>query len=71
VLDAFGIDRIITETGVGQTELDIARTADSSLVVLGFYSAIPQMPKAVDGDRHLRVNRPIGLAPIACAMTPS
>jgi LAO/AO transport system kinase len=35
VLDAFGIDRIIIETvGVGQTELDIARTADSSLVVL-------------------------------------
>ncbi|MEP6493603.1 MAG: methylmalonyl Co-A mutase-associated GTPase MeaB [bacterium] len=35
VLDAFGIERIIIETvGVGQSELDIARTADSSLVVL-------------------------------------
>ncbi len=35
VLDAFGIDRILIETvGVGQTELDIARTADTSLVVL-------------------------------------
>ena len=35
VLDAFGFDRIIMETvGVGQTELDIARAADSSVVVL-------------------------------------
>ena len=35
VLDAFGVDRILIETvGVGQTELDIARTADTSLVVL-------------------------------------
>jgi LAO/AO transport system kinase len=35
VLDAFGIDRILIETvGVGQTELDIARIADSSVVVL-------------------------------------
>jgi LAO/AO transport system kinase len=35
VLDAFGIDRIILETvGVGQSELDIARAADTSLVVL-------------------------------------
>jgi LAO/AO transport system kinase len=35
VLDAFGLDRILIETvGVGQSELDIARTADSSLVVL-------------------------------------
>jgi LAO/AO transport system kinase len=35
VLDAFGIDRIIVETvGVGQSELDIARTADTSVVVL-------------------------------------
>ena len=35
VLDAFGIDRILIETvGVGQTELDVARTADTSLVVL-------------------------------------
>jgi LAO/AO transport system kinase len=35
VLDAFGIDRILIETvGVGQSELDVARTADSTLVVL-------------------------------------
>jgi LAO/AO transport system kinase len=35
VLDAFGCDRIIVETvGVGQSELDIARTVDSSVVVL-------------------------------------
>ncbi len=35
VLDAFGTDRILIETvGVGQSELDIARTADSSIVVL-------------------------------------
>jgi LAO/AO transport system kinase len=35
VLDAFGMDRILIETvGVGQTELDVARTADTSLVVL-------------------------------------
>jgi LAO/AO transport system kinase len=35
VLDAFGIERIIIETvGVGQTELDVARTADTSAVIL-------------------------------------
>lgn len=35
VYDAFGIDLILIETvGVGQSELDIARTADSSIVVL-------------------------------------
>jgi LAO/AO transport system kinase len=35
VLDAFGFDRVIIETvGVGQSELDIARTADTSAVVL-------------------------------------
>ena len=35
VLDAFGFDRVIVETvGVGQSELDIARTADTSVVVL-------------------------------------
>jgi LAO/AO transport system kinase len=35
VFDAFGVDRILIETvGVGQTELDIARTADTSAVVL-------------------------------------
>ncbi|MDP9176663.1 MAG: methylmalonyl Co-A mutase-associated GTPase MeaB [Gemmatimonadota bacterium] len=35
VFDAFGFDRIIVETvGVGQSELDVARTADSTVVVL-------------------------------------
>ena len=35
VIDAFGMDVILLETvGVGQSELDIARTADSTLVVL-------------------------------------
>lgn len=35
VLDAYGIDRILVETvGVGQSELDIARLADTSAVVL-------------------------------------
>jgi LAO/AO transport system kinase len=35
VLDAFGFDRILIETvGVGQTELDIARTAESTALVL-------------------------------------
>lgn len=35
VLDAWGVDRILVETvGVGQSELDIARLADTSAVVL-------------------------------------
>jgi len=35
VLDAYGFDRIVMETvGVGQSELDIARAADTSVVVL-------------------------------------
>jgi LAO/AO transport system kinase len=35
VLDAFGMDRIIIETvGVGQSELEIIRTADQSVVVI-------------------------------------
>jgi len=35
VFDSFGFDRIIVETvGVGQSELDVARTADSTVVVL-------------------------------------
>jgi LAO/AO transport system kinase len=35
VLDAFGTDRVLVETvGVGQSELDIARTVDTSVVVL-------------------------------------
>ncbi|MEJ7809032.1 MAG: methylmalonyl Co-A mutase-associated GTPase MeaB [Gemmatimonadaceae bacterium] len=35
VLDASGFDRVLIETvGVGQSELDVARTADTSIVVL-------------------------------------
>jgi LAO/AO transport system kinase len=35
VLDAFGFDRVLLETvGVGQSELDVARAADSTVVVL-------------------------------------
>jgi LAO/AO transport system kinase len=35
VLDAFGTDRVIIETvGVGQSELDVSRNADTTLVVL-------------------------------------
>ncbi len=35
LIDAFGFDRVITETvGVGQSELDIAETADTTVVVL-------------------------------------
>jgi LAO/AO transport system kinase len=35
VLDAFGFDRVIIETvGVGQSELDVAAAADSTVVVL-------------------------------------
>lgn len=35
VIDAFGFDRILMETvGVGQSELDIARTADTTVVML-------------------------------------
>lgn len=35
VLDSFGLDRVIIETvGVGQTELDVSRTADTTMVVL-------------------------------------
>jgi LAO/AO transport system kinase len=35
VCDAFGFDRVLIETvGVGQSELDVARTADSTVLVL-------------------------------------
>ncbi len=35
VLDGFGFDRVVIETvGVGQSELDVARTADTTMVVL-------------------------------------
>ncbi len=35
MLDAFGFDRIVIETvGVGQSELDVARAADTTIVIL-------------------------------------
>jgi LAO/AO transport system kinase len=47
VLDAFGFDRILIETvGVGQTELDIARTAESTALVL--------VPESGDGIQTLK-----------------
>lgn len=47
VLEAFGFERIIIETvGVGQTELDIARTAESTVLVL--------VPESGDGIQTLK-----------------
>jgi LAO/AO transport system kinase len=47
VLDAGGFDRILMETvGVGQTELDVARSADSTVLVL--------VPESGDGIQTLK-----------------
>ena len=47
VLDAFGFARILIETvGVGQTELDVARTAESTVLVL--------VPESGDGIQALK-----------------
>ncbi|MBI4501164.1 MAG: methylmalonyl Co-A mutase-associated GTPase MeaB [Gemmatimonadetes bacterium] len=47
VVDAFGFDRIIVETvGVGQTELEIAGTADTAILVL--------VPESGDGVQVLK-----------------
>ncbi|MEO8030253.1 MAG: methylmalonyl Co-A mutase-associated GTPase MeaB [Gemmatimonadota bacterium] len=47
VLDAAGFDRIIIETvGVGQSELDVARSADSTILVL--------VPESGDGIQTLK-----------------
>ena len=47
VLDAFGFARILIETvGVGQTELDIARTAETTVLVL--------VPESGDGIQALK-----------------
>jgi len=47
VADAFGFDRIFIETvGVGQTELDVASTADTTLVVL--------VPESGDGIQAMK-----------------
>ena len=47
LLDAFGLDRVLIETvGVGQSELDIARTADTIAVVL--------VPESGDGIQALK-----------------
>ena len=58
VLDAFGFDRILIETvGVGQSELDIARAADTTVVDprSGIGRLDPDAQGRADGDRgHLR-----------------
>jgi LAO/AO transport system kinase len=47
VIDAFGFDRILVETvGVGQTELDIASAADTTVVVL--------VPESGDGIQAMK-----------------
>jgi LAO/AO transport system kinase len=47
VLDAGGFDRIVVETvGVGQSELDVARTADTTVLVL--------VPESGDGIQTLK-----------------
>jgi GTPase len=47
VLDAFGFERILIETvGVGQTELDVARSAESTVLVL--------VPESGDGIQALK-----------------
>jgi LAO/AO transport system kinase len=47
VLEAFGFDRVIIETvGVGQTELDVARAADTTVLVL--------VPESGDGIQALK-----------------
>lgn len=47
VVDAFGFDRILIETvGVGQSELDIASTADSTVLVL--------VPESGDGIQAMK-----------------
>jgi LAO/AO transport system kinase len=47
VLESFGFDRILIETvGVGQSELDIARTADTTILVL--------VPESGDGIQALK-----------------
>jgi len=47
VFDAFGMDRILVETvGVGQSELDIARLADTSAVIL--------VPESGDAIQNLK-----------------
>ncbi|HEX5437483.1 MAG TPA: methylmalonyl Co-A mutase-associated GTPase MeaB [Gemmatimonadaceae bacterium] len=47
VLDGFGFDRILIETvGVGQSELEVARTADSCVVVL--------VPESGDGIQTMK-----------------
>src|SRR5437899_1361687 len=47
VLEAFGFERILIETvGVGQTELDVARTAETTVLVL--------VPESGDGIQALK-----------------
>jgi len=47
LLEAFGFERVLVETvGIGQTELDIARTAETTILVL--------MPESGDGIQALK-----------------
>src|SRR5258705_386039 len=47
LLEAFGFERVLVETvGVGQTELDIARTAETTVLVL--------VPESGDGIQALK-----------------
>src|SRR2546427_4098422 len=47
LLEAFGFQRVLLETvGVGQTELDIARTAETTVLVL--------VPESGDGIQALK-----------------
>jgi LAO/AO transport system kinase len=47
LLEAFGYERVLVETvGVGQTELDVARTAETTVLVLG--------PESGDGIQALK-----------------
>src|SRR5260370_14993952 len=49
VLEAFGFDRILIETvGVGQTELDVAATAETTVLVL--------VPESADGIQTLKTS---------------
>ena len=71
VLDAFGFDRLLIETvGVGQSELDVARTADSTVLVLVPESGDSSKSGRRDGNRRIFVvNKAIVPALTDCATT--
>src|SRR5439155_835529 len=69
LLDAFGMEHVIVETvGVGQTELDVMRLADTTVVVL-----VPEAGDAVQGMKAGRLEHRLGngvdgLAPVLDAV---